>query len=434
MVEKNEKIAAGPGHAADTAGTAGAASAATDASYLLLMAATFLFYAFNNVETSAMPSYVMELGGGPLLASAQTSAFILAAVLLRLVFGPMSDRRGPRFAMLVGAVGFVAPCALLPVTTELWQVVALRLCQAVGLAAFHPSISLAVSRLSAPDALGRRMGRVRFASTLSLMLGPALLFPLIDGLGYAGFFWVLCAMGAAGLAALLAMRGDARLGGVRSGAEETVRVEPAESDEAGNLSTCDDAALDSAAPSAPARLLREHAALLAFALLCALGYGVALNFGKTLVRLIDPALNDGLLFTFVSLGGLAGSLAAGRLVDRSGARLAVAVCLGAIALGSAALASMLGVAALACGGVLFGIGYFGMTTALTAALARRADAGDRGSALSLQQSCLDIGIATGGLVAGALVQTSGSVALAFGAVAACCLVCIPVWLAVCRGR
>ncbi len=161
---------------------------------------------------------------------------------------------------------------------------------------------------------------------------------------------------------------------------------------------------------------------------------MAINFGKTLVRLVDPALNDGLLFTFVSLGGLAGSLAAGRLVDRSGARLAVAVCLGAIALGSAALASMLGVAALACGGVLFGVGYFGMTTALTAALARRAKAGDRGSALSLQQSCLDVGIAVGGLLAGALVQTSGSVALAFGAVAACGLVCVPVWLAVCRGK
>ena len=44
--------------------------------YALLMGATFAFYAFNNVETSAMPSYVMELGGSAFIASAQTSLFI----------------------------------------------------------------------------------------------------------------------------------------------------------------------------------------------------------------------------------------------------------------------------------------------------------------------------------------------------------------------
>lgn len=88
--------------------------------YALLMGATFAFYAFNNVETSAMPSYVMELGGSAFIASAQTSLFIVAAVILRFAFGPMSDRRGPRFMMIVGALGFTLPCILLPFCAELW--------------------------------------------------------------------------------------------------------------------------------------------------------------------------------------------------------------------------------------------------------------------------------------------------------------------------
>ena len=124
----------------------------------LLMGTTFAFYAFNNVETSAVPSYVMELGGSALIASAQTSLFIVAAVILRFAFGPMSDRRGPRFMMIVGALGFTLPCVLLPFCAELWQVLSLRAVQAVGLAAFHPCVSLAVSRISQPGMLGTRMG------------------------------------------------------------------------------------------------------------------------------------------------------------------------------------------------------------------------------------------------------------------------------------
>ena len=121
--------------------------------YALLMGATFAFYAFNNVETSAMPSYAMELGGSAFIASAQTSLFLVAAVILRFAFGPMSDRRGPRFMMIVGALGFTLPCVLLPFCAELWQMLSLRAIQAVGLAAFHPCVSLAVSCISQPGML-----------------------------------------------------------------------------------------------------------------------------------------------------------------------------------------------------------------------------------------------------------------------------------------
>ena len=375
------------------------------------MGATFAFYAFNNVETSAVPSYVMELGGSAFIASAQTSLFIVAAVILRFAFGPMSDRRGPRFMMIVGALGFTSPCVMLPFCVELWQVLSLRAVQAVGLAAFHPCVSLAVSCISQPGMLGTRMGTVRFVSTLSLMMGPALLFPLIDRVGYRVFFGALCAVGFVGLI-LLSVFDDGRPAG--------------------------DAVADGSGwhrvwgSIGPGSLMRRFTPLLVYPFVCAFGYGAMLNFGKMLVADVMPALNDGLVFTFVSVGGLIGSLSCGRLVDRMGVRTTVAGALVFAGAGLLVLGAARDVASFALGGVAFGVGYFGATTALTASLAAKTDDGCRGSALSLQQSCLDVGLAAGSLLAGAIVQVTASVSFAFWSMALVIVLSVPLWLCLCR--
>ena len=303
--------------------------------YALLMGATFAFYAFNNVETSAMPSYAMELGGSAFIASAQTSLFIVAAVILRFAFGPMSDRRGPRFMMIVGALGFTLPCVLLPFCAELWQMLSLRAIQAVGLAAFHPCVSLAVSCISQPGVLGTRMGSLRFVSTLSLMVGPALLFPLIDRAGYRAFFGVLCLVGFVGLV-LLGVFDDGRPAG------------DAADDSSGRREAWGSAG--------PASLARRFAPLLAYPFVCAFGYGAMLNFGKMLVADVMPALNDGLVFTFVSVGGLIGSLSCGRLVDRMGVRGTVAGALGFAGTGLLVRGAAREAVPFALGGVAFGAG------------------------------------------------------------------------------
>lgn len=379
--------------------------------YAYLMGATFAFYAFNNVETSAVPSYVMELGGPAFIASAQTSLFIVAAVILRFAFGPMSDRRGPRFMMIVGALGFTLPCVLLPFCAELWQVLALRALQAVGLAAFHPCVSLAVSCISQPGMLGTRMGSLRFVSTLSLMVGPALLFPLIDKAGYRVFFGALCAVGLVGLV-LLGMFDDGRPAG-DAAADGSVRHRVW-----GSIG--------------PGSLMRRFTPLLVYPFVCAFGYGAMLNFGKMLVADVMPALNDGLVFTFVSTGGLIGSLSCGQLVDRMGERGTVAGALVFAVAGLLVLGAARDVVPFALGGVAFGVGYFGATTALTAALAAKTDDGCRGSALSLQQSCLDVGLAAGSLLAGAIVQVTASVSFAFWSMALVIVLSVPLWLCLCR--
>lgn len=383
--------------------------------FLPLMGATFVFYAFNNVQTSAMPAFFMDRGASALLASAQTSLFVLAAVLLRIALGPLSDRRGPRFVMVIGALGFVMPCALMPLCAHVWQVLVLRACQAVGLAAFHPCVSLAVTRLSSPERLGRRLGYVRFAATLSLLAGPALLFPIINAAGYRAFFWTLVACGLVGLV-LLGSMGRCEVPAVEQGSAVRGMTEDGGS---GNCA----GALGASARRWGADGGWLHGAgatgvaLLAAPLLCAIGYGAVLNFGKALVATTLPGANDGLLFTFVSAGGLVGNLVCGRLADATGVRRVVFGCLAAVATGALVLAFVRTLPQLAGAGMLFGAGYFGATTALSTALALRVAEASRGQALALQQSCLDAGIAAGSLVAGAVVQAAGVPGPAFVVVA-----------------
>ena len=420
--------------------------------FLALMSTTFIFYAFNNAVTSAMPTYVMDLGGSALLASAQTSLFVLTAILLRLVFGPMSDRRGPRFVMIVGALGLTVPCAFLPLCDGLWQVVALRVCQAVGLAAFHPCVPFVVSLLSAPEKVGRHLGAMRFVSTLSLMVGPVALFPLINEAGYEVFFWALCAMGFMGLVLLVSMNdgmrtaGSGKVGaggrcGLVGSSEGRQIVDNTDAAEIaiptismGMLNVLAETRTPdtNSVASSHQGLLRQRVALLAFPLACALGYGVALNFGKTLMAEVLPDLNDGLLFTFVSVGGLVGSLACGQLADRVGTRTTVAGSLGLMSAGAFVLAFARVLVPITVGSILFGAGYFGSITALTAALARSVGESGKGRALALQQSCLDLGLATGSLLAGVAVQMSGSVFYAFLMAAVLIGLCVPAWLAVGR--
>ena len=169
---------------ASRTGTARSSAAVT----ALVAIAAFLLFGLNNTETAALPTYVMSLGAGPFVAGMQNSLFVLIAVLVRIPLERVVERRGSRFAMIAGALGYTVPCLLLAGCSELWQVVALRLGQAFGLALFQPSIAQYLAATTPASKLGRRLGIVRFATTASLMAGPVTVFPLIDAQGYGAFF------------------------------------------------------------------------------------------------------------------------------------------------------------------------------------------------------------------------------------------------------
>ncbi|SDS01398.1 MFS transporter [Microlunatus soli] len=98
----------------------------------------------------------------------------LAEVVLKPVFGALSDRIGARPVLLGGLLGFAAVSAVYAVvggTPALWAV---RLGQGIAASAFSPSASALVARLGGAKRRGRAYGGYGLFKSLGYTLGPLL--------------------------------------------------------------------------------------------------------------------------------------------------------------------------------------------------------------------------------------------------------------------
>lgn len=364
----------------------------------LVSLTAFLLFGLNNTEMAALPAYTMTLGAGPFVASLQNSLFVLLAVLLRIPLEHVVEQRGSRFAIIAGALGYTAPCLLLAGCTELWQIIALRLAQAFGLALFQPSVAHYLTEASPVATLGKRLGIVRFATTASLMVGPVTVFPLITSYGYHEFFGALALAGACGtIIALMLPHAQA------------------------NVATTQKYVTIDKPPS-----FRTQALLLISPLLLALGYSVVMNFGQTLAAEMFTGYNDGLLFACVSTGGLIGSLITGWTTDAFGVKRSVACSIASNGLGLLCMALGRSTEVVLTGAFLCGLGYFGAIATLIAAVGMLSK-GSTGTLLARQQSALDVGMIAGGLVAGIMMQSGLSVSAVFLTTAAIASTSLVAW-------
>lgn len=372
----------------------------------LLAISAFLLYGLNNTETTALPNYIMTLGGGPFIAGFQNSAFVLLAVMLRIPLERVTARHGGRFTLVLGALGYTLPCLPLSLCSELWVTVLWRMVQALGLAAFQPSVALYLTRVSPPSLLGRRLGIVRFATTASLMVGPVSLFPLVALDGYPLFFIVLFAIGACGSAVAFLL--------------------PSESSAASSSSVIARPTTRNRNEGHGTFAQRSMFLLIAGPFLLASGYSVIVNFGQMLSQEALEMLPDGILFTCISAGGLIGSLVAGWSADIFGVKRSATVCIAASGLGSLLMALGDSSAVLA-GSALCGAGYFGSTATFVTAAGTSVNPAIAHSFLARQQSGIDVGIIIGGIVSGLMLQRGLSISAVFLVTSVTAFACIMAW-------
>lgn len=125
----------------------------------------------------------------------------VAEVILKPIFGALSDRVGVKPVILGGLVAFALASAIGIVwSTPLWLAVA-RFGQGVAASAFSPASSSAVARLAPTGTAGRYFGRYGSWKGLGYAFGPLLGAGLILLDGFRGLFIALAVLGV--LAAVL---------------------------------------------------------------------------------------------------------------------------------------------------------------------------------------------------------------------------------------
>lgn len=367
--------------------------------FLTLMISAFFIYGYNNVFMIATPLLIADMGDTAGAAGLQNTFFLMAAIALRFFFGPFADRHGRRLVMRVGSGAFLLAAVLLLQAGEVWQVFAIRLVQAVGLAAYFPSASATAAACAGPGHRGMYIGILRVVSSLSLMASPVLALSLIQNHGYPLFLQCMAAFAALGMVGILFISPQAdslndpdqfKAAGSQKGEENK---DEKDKDTKGRLKR---QALVGRYGVDTLPLLRKCPFIVGTTFASAFSYGVLMSFASPYLNGMAGVLNAGFFFTIFSLGGIVANGTCGWLSDRFG-RLKLTVCT-LFSLGSGLILFALlpqNPYFFYPAGLLGGAGYYGSIAVLMAWMTEQAGSHERTAALALQQNGLDLGIAAG---------------------------------------
>lgn len=141
-----------------------------------------------------------NIGLSLLTFGAILALYDIAEVILKPIFGSLSDRVGAKPVILGGLVVFaIASFCGIFAATPVWLAV-VRLGQGAAASAFSPASSAAVARLAGPTMAGRYFGKYGSWKSLGYALGPILGAGLIAVDGFRALFLALAVLG--GIAAI----------------------------------------------------------------------------------------------------------------------------------------------------------------------------------------------------------------------------------------
>ena len=105
--------------------------------FAILAAATSCFFLGAGAVNVLLPQYVVDdLGGSEASAGIAMGSMAVSALVSRIWFGRLADRRGARLILVIGAVIAAIASVLLVFTTSVIAVIVTRLIYGAGQAAF----------------------------------------------------------------------------------------------------------------------------------------------------------------------------------------------------------------------------------------------------------------------------------------------------------
>ena len=370
----------------------------TSRSFMLICTVgIFCFISYNMVRMPALALFAESLGASPERIGLIVSVSTLTGVLLKLPSGALSDIYGRRVLLRIGVVAFGLPPFLYPFITDLDALTALRFLHGLATAIFAPSALATVAELY-PERRGAALGTYTACTQSGSLLGPFLGGYLIHAAGFSTAFVTAGVFGCIGMVLFYSLHLDVS---VPQRIKQGTTVVLSEMWKGFAAVAKNNKVLITSMTDA-AKMI-ANGALMAF--LPLYGVSAGLNPGEV-----------GLLFTVQAVTSFFSKPIMGRISDRVGRQplimLGLLICAGTFV--CIPHVSMFPVLLLLSAG--FGFGEAVVSSSSSALVADSSEFKRLGAGMGMQGTIMDIGHASGPLLAGVLIGHL-SYAVAFAIIA-----------------
>ena len=354
--------------------------------FLILCGVGFCsFMSYNLVRMPALAPFAETLGAGPVAVGFIVAASTMTGVFLKLPMGALSDIVSRRRLMLFGVLAFAFPPFAYPFVTDLDVLAGLRVVHGLATAVFTPLVLASVASMY-PVNRGAALGWYTSAAQGGALLGPMLGGWLVDTVGFAQTF---LAGGVFGLLALVLYVMILFLH-PEGTPHNQIDVREVWANFRQGLKTVIGHTQMLATSVAEAAKMMANGTLMAFLPLYALSLGLSLA-------------ESGLLFGIQGLTSFLSKPVMGRISDQVGRQplitLGLVIC-GATIMGIPHVTHFLPLLCLAAG---FGFGEAVVTSSSAALIADLAAPEKIGAGMGLRGTIMDIGHASGPILAGVLI-------------------------------
>lgn len=357
----------------------------TSRSFLLICTVgIFSFISYNMVRMPALSLFAESLGASPERIGLIVSVSTLTGVLLKLPSGALSDIYGRRFLLRIGVVAFGLPPFLYPFITDLDALTALRFVHGLATAIFAPSALATVAELYR-QRRGAALGTYTACTQSGALLGPFLGGYLIHTAGFSAAFVTAGVFGCVGMALFYSLHLDVAVPQRKDKGVAVVLDEMWK----GFAAVAKNKIVLITSVTDGAKMI-ANGALMAF--LPLYGVSAGLNPGEV-----------GLLFTVQAFTSFFSKPIMGRVSDRVGRQpliiIGLLICAGTFV--CIPQVSMFAVLVVLSAG--FGFGEAVVSSSSSALVADSSEFKRLGAGMGMQGTIMDIGHASGPLLAGLLI-------------------------------
>ncbi|MBM4127404.1 MAG: MFS transporter [Nitrospira sp.] len=357
----------------------------TSRSFLLICTVgIFSFISYNMVRMPALSLFAESLGASPERIGLIVSVSTLTGVLLKLPSGALSDIYGRRVLLRIGVVAFGLPPFLYPFMTDLDALTVLRFIHGLATAIFAPSALATVAELYR-ERRGAALGTYTACTQSGALLGPFLGGYLIHTAGFSTAFVTAGVFGCVGMVLFYSLHLDVAVPQRQDKGMAAVMAEMWKGFSAVAKNTI--VLITSVTDGAK---MIANGALMAF--LPLYGVSAGLNPGEV-----------GLLFTVQACTSFFSKPIMGRVSDRVGRQplivIGLLICAGTFV--CIPQVSMFAVLLVLSAG--FGFGEAVVSSSSSALVADSSEFKRLGAGMGMQGTIMDIGHASGPLLAGILI-------------------------------